>query len=37
LLRTTLKGNAVELEHRVITETKYVEVWAIVLDSVMED
>ena len=36
LLRTTLKGNAVELEHRVILETKYVEVWAIVLDSVME-
>lgn len=36
LLRTTLKGNAVELEHRVIMETKYVEVWAIVLDSVME-
>jgi hypothetical protein len=35
LLRTTLKGNAVELEHRVILETKYVEVWAIVLDSVM--
>ena len=36
LLRTTLKGNAVELEHRVILETKYVEVWAIVLDSVMQ-
>ena len=36
LLRTTVKGNAVELEHRVILETKYVEVWAIVLDSVME-
>ena len=37
LLRTTLKGNAVELEHRVIMETKYVEVWVIVLDSVMQD
>jgi hypothetical protein len=36
LLRTTLKGNAVALEHRVIMETKYVDVWAIVLDSVME-
>jgi len=36
LLRTTLKGNAVEFEHRVILETKYVEVWAIVLDSVMQ-
>ena len=36
LLRTTVKGNAVELEHRVIMEAKYVEVWAIVLDSVME-
>jgi len=36
LLRATLKGNAVELEHKVIQETKYVEVWAIVLDSVMQ-
>src|SRR5258707_5010221 len=36
LLRTTVKGNAVELEHRVVLETKYVAVWAIVLDSVME-
>ena len=35
LLRATLKGNAVELEHRVILETKYVEVSAIVLDSLM--
>ena len=35
LLRTTDKGNAVELEHRVVLETKYVEVWAIVLDDVM--
>lgn len=35
LLRTTVKGNAVELEHRVVLETKYVEVWAIVLDDVM--
>jgi hypothetical protein len=36
LLRTTIKGNAVELQHRVILETKYVEVWAITLDSVMQ-
>lgn len=36
LLRTTAKGNVVELQHRVILETKYVEVWAIVLDSVMQ-
>lgn len=36
LLRTTVKGNAVELEHKVVLETKYVEVWAIVLDDVME-
>jgi len=36
LLRTTAKGNVVELQHRVILETKYVEVWAIVLDTVMQ-
>lgn len=36
LLRTTAKGNVVELQHRVIVETKYVEVWAIVLDAVMQ-
>lgn len=36
LLRATIKGNAVELEHRVVLETKYVEVWAIVLDSLLE-
>jgi hypothetical protein len=36
LLRTTIKGNAVELEHRVILETKYVDVWAIVLDDLMQ-
>lgn len=37
VLCTTIKGNAVELQHRVVSETKYVEVWAIVLDSVMEN
>jgi hypothetical protein len=37
LLGTTVKGNAVELEHRVVLETKYVEVWAIVLDDVMQN
>jgi hypothetical protein len=36
LLRTTIKGNAVELEHKVILETKYVDVWAIVLDDLMQ-
>jgi hypothetical protein len=36
LLRATVKGNAVELEHKVILETQYVEVWAIVVDSVLE-
>lgn len=36
LLRTTVKGNAVELEHRVVLETKYVEVWAIILDDLLE-
>jgi hypothetical protein len=37
LLRTTVKGNAVELEHRVVLETTYVEVWAIVADDVMQN
>jgi hypothetical protein len=36
LLRTTAKGNVLELQHRVILETKYVEVWAIMLDAVMQ-
>jgi hypothetical protein len=37
LLRATVKGNAVELEHKVVLETKYVEVWAIVLDALLEN
>lgn len=36
LLCTTLKGNAAELQQRVILETKYVELWAIELDCVMD-
>ncbi len=36
LLCTTLKGNAAELQRRVILETKYVELWAIELDCVMD-
>jgi hypothetical protein len=37
LLRTTVKGNAVELEHRAVLETKYVDVWAIVADDVLQN
>jgi HEAT repeats len=36
LLRTTVKGNAVELENRLVLETKYVDAWAIVLDDVLQ-
>jgi hypothetical protein len=36
LLCTTLKGNATNLQQRVILETKYVELWAIELDCVMD-
>lgn len=36
LLCTTLKGNASELQQRVILETKYVELWAIVLDCTLD-
>lgn len=36
LLRTTVKGNAVELEHKVVLETKYAEIWAIVLDDLLD-
>lgn len=36
LLCTTLKGNASELQQRVILETKYVELWAIELDCTMD-
>ncbi|MGZ8847485.1 MAG: HEAT repeat domain-containing protein [Pyrinomonadaceae bacterium] len=36
LLCTTLKGNAAELQQRVILETKYVELWAIELDCTMD-
>jgi hypothetical protein len=35
LLCTTLKGNAAELQRRVVLETKYLEVWAIELDCAM--
>jgi hypothetical protein len=36
MLRTTRKGNAVELEHKVLMETKDVRVWEIMLDSLLE-
>lgn len=36
LLCTTLKGNAAELQQRVILETKYVELWAIELNCTMD-
>jgi hypothetical protein len=36
LLCTTLKGNAAELQQRVILETKYVELWAIEFDCAMD-
>ena len=37
VLCATIKGNAVELQHRVVVETKDVEVWAIELDCVLEN
>jgi len=36
LLRTTIKGNAVDLEHKGMLETKDVVVWAILLDALLE-
>jgi hypothetical protein len=36
LLRTTTKGNAIELEHKALMETKDVVVWAIMLDALLE-
>jgi hypothetical protein len=36
LLCTTLKGNAAELQQRVILETSYVEIWAIELDCSLD-
>src|SRR5215510_14800306 len=36
LLCTTIKGNAEELQQRVIVETKYVELWAIEFDCAMD-
>jgi hypothetical protein len=36
LLCATVKGNAVELQHKVVVETKDVQVWAIELDCVLE-
>jgi hypothetical protein len=36
LLRTTTKGNAVELQHKVLMETKDVIVWAITLSDLLE-
>ena len=36
LLITTIKGNAVELEHKALLETKDVVVWAILLDDLLE-
>jgi hypothetical protein len=35
-LDPTLKGNVTSLQQRVILETKYVELWAIELDCVMD-
>lgn len=36
LLITTVKGNAVELQHKALMETKDVMVWAILLDDLLE-
>ena len=36
LLITTVKGNAVELEHKALLETKDVVVWAILMDDLLE-
>ena len=36
-LCATNKGNAADLQHRVVLETKYVEAWAIELDCVLEN
>src|SRR5882672_12078479 len=36
LLITTIKGNAVELQHKALLETKDVVVWAILLDDLLE-
>jgi hypothetical protein len=36
VLCATVKGNAVELQHKVVLETKDVQVWAIELDCVLE-
>jgi hypothetical protein len=36
LLLTTVKGNAVELEHKALLETKDVVVWAILLDDLLD-
>jgi hypothetical protein len=36
LLITTIKGNAVELQHKALMETKDVVVWAILLDELLE-
>lgn len=36
LLCTTVKGNAGELQQRVVVETRYVELWAIEFDCVMD-
>lgn len=36
LLCTTVKGNAAELQKRVVLETKYLELWAIELDCTLD-
>jgi hypothetical protein len=36
LLITTIKGNAVELQHKALLETKDVGVWAILLDDLLD-
>lgn len=36
LLCTTLKGNAADLQKRVVLETKYLELWAIELDCTLD-